>query len=197
MSNQNLNPWFNIWVHPKKTIRSILDKNPRGIIPWIAIIWGISLFWNSYLWKGHLWEGRFPHAVFFIALVIAGAILGIVLLYFEGWIYNLTSSWIGGKGDFTKTKCVVGWSKYPFIITNIFGIISVLVLAQPWVSGLFGFLNLVAAVWGFVLFMNMLGEAQKFSAWKGVLAFLIAFVLIFVAIMIIALLVPLLSPLFQ
>lgn len=192
MANEHINPWSQIWIHPRKTLRSILSTNPQRVIIWLALLGGLI----SSLSFVHLLEGE-GKTLAIIAILVAGAILGLIHLYFGGWLYQLTGSWIGGQGSFTDVKCAVGWSNYPFIISSLFGILSLFTLAHPWVLALFGIVNLILAVWGLVIFFNLISEAHRFSIWKGILCFLIAFALIFVVVMIILLIIPLLQPLFQ
>ncbi len=198
MEFQNINPWTHIWVHPKKTIRSILDRDPRRMIIWLALIEGvISAFaWAGQAGTAHPDRQDFHNFWALLALFVSGGIFGIIHLYFGGWLYKLTGSWLGGKGTFTDVKCAVGWSNYPFILANIASLISLLVVPNPWLQGLFGLITLVFAVWGIVIFLNMVGEAHRFSAWRALLAVFIAVILIFVAVMLVALLVPLIAPLF-
>lgn len=195
-----INPWLHIWGSPKKTLRSILETNPKRVILWLAILGGIisAFSWLGFLWFNYPYQETYKNTCFIIAVLIAGGIFGIIHLYFGGWLYRLTGSWVGGAGSFTDVKCAVGWSNYPFIIAGILGILSFLLPNLClWAQFAFGILNLIFAIWGFVIFMNLLGEAHRFSAWKALLAFLIALVLVFVALMIVSLLVPLLRPLFD
>ncbi len=199
MRSENINPWLQLWIHPKKTMRSILDTDSSRAILWLAVIWGaISAFSGfGYLWMTNPDRENLSQIYLLVSIIIAGGFAGIIHLYLGGWLYKLTSSWLGGKGTFTDTKCVVGWSYYPFILGNIAGICSIAVIPNPWLQLAFWLINVVIAVWGIVIFLNALGEAHRFSAWKSLLAVIIACILIFVAIMIIALLVPLLAPLFE
>lgn len=195
MENENINPWLHLWTRPRATLRSILNRDPKRVIIWLAIIGGIfsSL---SFIDMHALSRTKFS-ILFFIVLVVIGAVIGIIHLYFSGWLLKLTGSWLGGKGTFTDVKCAVGWSNYPFIVVNIFSILVALSTPLIWLQLTLSLIMLILLVWAFVIFMKLIGEAHQFSAWKGLLAFLIAIVLIFVVFMIIALLVPLLSPLFQ
>ncbi|MCH9626341.1 MAG: hypothetical protein S4CHLAM123_15380 [Chlamydiales bacterium] len=199
MKNRSINPWFDMWVHPKKTIRSLIDTNPYKVIIWLAIIGGILSAFGGivYLWVQIPERENTHRAVFVVAALIAGGILGLIHLYFGGWLYTLTGSWIGGKGNFTGVKCAVGWSNWPFILTHIISILSLWAVPNPWLQSILGLIDLILVIWGLVIFLNMLGEAHRFSAWKALLAIIIAYILIFVALMIIALLAPLLSPLFK
>lgn len=194
-----INPWISIWCSPKKTLRALLEKDPKRVILWLAIVSGVI---SAFSWLGYLWLYKPSHpeyqtALFIIGTVVVGVIAGLIHLYFGGWLYRLTGSWLGGKGTFTEVKCAIGWSFYPFIIAGIFGLISMLAFPNPWLQSTFGLLNVIVAIWGFVILMNLIGEAHSFSAWKAVLAFLIAVVLLCVALMLVSLLVPLLRPLFD
>lgn len=193
-----INPWLQIWSSPKKTLRSILEKDPKRFILWLAIVGGIisGLSWLGYLWFNYPYHLAYKNTFFIVAMLIAGGIFGVINLYFGGWLYRLTGSWVGGTGSYTDVKCAVGWSWYPFIIAGILGVLSVLA-SNLWIQFALGVLNLIFGFWGFVIFLNLLGEAHRFSAWKALLAFLIALVLLFVALMIVSLLVPLLRPLFD
>lgn len=194
----NINPWLQIWVHPKKTMRLILDTNPRRIIIWLALIGGIvsTFAWISYIWATHpnLQDLNKTYPV--IILLIGGSAAGLIHLYVAGWLYRLTGSWIGGHGSFTDVKCAVGWSSYPFILANSANILSLLSFSFMWARIFFGLLDALVALWGVIIFLNVLGEAHRFSAWRALLAVIIALVLVFAFVLFISLLIPLLAPLF-
>ncbi len=196
MERSDINPWLGIWIAPKKTIRSILDTHPRKWILLFSIVAGaLGGLLLPLILKPQL-------SSFFIMLVliigvIGGAILGLLSLYFEGWIYTLTGSWIGGKGTFVDLKCAVGWKNYPSILTALLYGLTILAIPNPWLEALFGFLYLVFGIWGFIILVNLVGEAHRFSAWRGFFTVIIAMILVIFAILIISLLIPLLSPLFQ
>jgi hypothetical protein len=197
MAIDSINPWLGIWTQPRKTLRSILNSNPKKIIIWLAIIGGIfsgfTLFSNNWFQP----KAVSYYLLIFCTLVIAGAIIGIIHLYLAGWLLTMTGAWIGGKGNFTEVKCAVGWSNYPFIIADILAILVVLATKILWLKFLVSIVYVIVGIWAIIIFMKLIGEAHQFSAWKGLLAFVIAFILVAVVIMIIALLVPLLAPLFR
>lgn len=179
-------------------MRSILDSDPRRVIIWLAIISGVvsSLAGLGYLWGTFPDRQDFRHVLFLLIILVGGGISGLIYLYVAGWLYKLTGSWLGGKGTFTDLKCAVGWSQYPFILANIASFFGIFAVPNPWFQAFFGLINVILAVWGVVIFLNLAGEAHRFSAWRALLALIIGLILIFVAIMIISLLVPLLAPLF-
>jgi hypothetical protein len=197
MENGNINPWLKLWTKPRGTLRAILATDPKGVIIWLAIIAGVLSALSFAIVSWHPPKESSYRLWLLLAMVIGGGIIGIIHLYFVSWLLQLTGSWIGGKGNFIEVKCAVGWSNYPFILADIFAILSVLSTHLIGLKALFALLNLIAAVWGLIIFMKLIGEAHQFSAWKGVCAVLIALVLIFVLLMLIALLAPLLAPIFQ
>ncbi len=199
MANENINPWLRLWVHPKKTIRSIIDSDPRRVIVWLAIIGGMI---SALSWIGLTWL-RFPdrenvrHAIFIVAMLVSGGVIGILHLYFGGWLYRLTGSWIGGKGSFTDVKCAIGWANYPFIISGILAAMSYYAVPHFWFMSVIGLTQLTAFVWAFVILLNLVAEAHRFTVFRAFCTLLIGLALIFVALLIIGLLVPLLHPLFR
>lgn len=197
MESGNINPWLHIWTHPKRTMRAILDSDPQRLIIWLAILGGIFSFAaTGYWWKTYP-EQKISWVFFVIAILILGVISGLIHLYVGGWLYRLTGSWLGGSGTFIEVKSAVGWSNYPFILVNIAALLSIWTAPLLWLQALFGLISFVLGVWAFVLFLNLLGEAHRISAWRALLAVIIAFILIFVVVMIISLIIPLLAPLFD
>ncbi len=198
MVPEKINPWLQIWVNPKKMIRAMIDRNPTRVIIWLAILWGIlsGLSSTSYLMLTYPHNALYRNVFFVITVLIAGGFFGIIYLYIGGWLFKLTGAWVGGKGTFTSVKCAIGWSYYPFIIAHVIGYFSVLSIPNIWLQSLFGLINVVITVWGMIIFLNVVGEAHRFSAWKALLAWMIALVLVLVVIMLISLLIPLLAPIF-
>ena len=199
MENQDINPWKQIWTEPRKTMRSILSTDPKKTIIWLAIIGGI-LGALTYVLSLHLSQPpRIDHLydLRVVGILIAGGIAGLIHLYFGGWLYRLTGSWIGGKGSFTDVKSAVGWSNYPYILGSLFALLGLLSIPHLWLQSLFGLFNFVILIWGLIIFLQLLSEAHQFSIWKGILTVLIASALIFVVMILIALLISLTAPLFQ
>lgn len=187
------NPWTQIWIAPRETLRQLFSASQHMIIS-LAIIGGVisSLSWLGLLWTQYPHQEEFQRITFIILFAIIGALLGLANLYFGAWLYKITGSWIGGIGNFRRVKYAVGWANYPFIIAGLFNIFSFLAAPNVWLEFIFSFINMVLLLWGIILFINLLAEAHQFSAWRGLWSIFIAAALIFVAIMAIALLVSLL-----
>lgn len=194
METPNINPWLHIWTQPRKTMRALLVR-PEYMVLFLALVGGMVslLAWLAFpLFQ----DPTRSKLILLIFIVIGGCIIGILNLYFGSWLYRLTGSWVGGKGTFVQTKCAVGWSNYPVIISSIFLILSTISSNNLWLQAFFSVVNTIISVWSFIIFIHLLAEVHQFSVWKSLLSILIAFVLLFVMILLIALLIPLLKPLF-
>lgn len=192
-------PWLTIWVRPRETMRKILDTNPYRLIIWFALLWGVlgSISLLNQLWTHYTHRPEFRTLPYILISLFGSILIALLVLYLGGWLYKLTGSWIGGKGTFVEIKCAVGWSFYPFIITSILGLLVFATMGIPWLTAIFGLLQLAALVWSFIIFLFLLAEAHKFSVLRALGTILIAYALVFAALMILGLLVPLLTPLFN
>lgn len=193
------NRWLQIWIHPRITMRKILDSNPFQTILALAIIGGIlaGMMWHATFWLNipHSETGHRP--IMFLLSAIFGGIFGIVNLYVGGWLYRLTGGWLGGVGTFTDLKCAVGWGNYPMIIANIVGLIAYFFITHPAVFLTIAIIHFALVIWGIIILLNLVGEAHRFSTWKALGAVLIGALLIFVLLTLIGLLIPPLKPLFH
>ncbi len=197
MENGKYNPWLQLWTEPRKTIRSILTTDPQKLIIWLAVAGGIVSLISYAAYNPSRATTPLTLGIYFVLLAIVGGIFGLIHLYFSGWLLKVTGQWVRGKGSFTDVKCAVGWSNYPFIISNLFALLNFLFLDHLWIRSIFLVGSFVLSFWAFIIFLKLIGEAHQFSAWKALLAFIIYTVLILAVLVIIALLVPLLSPLFH
>lgn len=199
MTNGNINPWTNLWIHPKKTIRHLIDTAPQKNIRWLAFINGLlmGIPWLMTSWERIGEKGGSLRLLLSLVVLVLGGLLSLAYLYLGGWLFRLTGSWLSGKGSFNDVKCAIGWVNWPSIIAALFGIFSFLSFSNVWLQSAFGLVNVILAVWTLIIFCNVVGEAHRFSAWKAALAALIGWVLVLVVLAIISLTVPLLAPLFS
>ena len=192
-----INPWGKLWIHPRATLRAILDTNPFRMIIWLALIGGMvsSLSWLAFLWIRTSQQEIYRTILSSIVLIVFGGLVGIIYLYLGGWLFKVTGSWLGGKGKFTDVKCAIGWANYPFIISGVIATLSCFFIANLWLMTFFGLAQLTSFVWAFIILLKLIAEAHRFNVFQGFCTLLIGFVLIFVAMMLVALILTLLSPL--
>ena len=197
-SNQ-IHPWGQLWIHPRKTLRKILDSNPFRAILWLAFIGGVvsAFTWIAMLWMLYPLREVFRHIMFTSGIMLFGGSLGLIMLYFGGWLFRLTGSWIEGKGSFTDVKCAIGWSNYPFIISGILATLSYVAVPHFWFMSVIGLAQITAIVWAFIILLNLIAEAHRFTLFRAFCTLLIGLALIFVALLVISFLVTMLYPLFR
>lgn len=194
-----INPWLSIWTRTRQTMRHILQTNPFKTILWLSALNGAvgALVWLATLWSNYPTKTSYRGSVFIFALLVLGALVGLVGLYFGGWFYKVVGRWLKGTGTFVEVKAAIGWSAYPFLVASLFNFLSLLTLLRyPMTSLFFATLYVIALVWGFIISLKLLAEAHEFSAWRALGTVVLAILLIFIVVMIVALLLPLLSPLF-
>lgn len=195
MEKLPFNPWLNVWVHPRQTIRAIVDTNPNYRFYILAAIYGFPTLLQV--------AQSFSLAQTTSLPIIIG--IALVLSVLVGWVgitiltalLFWTGKWIGGAGTYRNIRAAVAWSNVPNIVDVAIWVILMFTFgsqlftqefantpftgtALTIVTTLF-FVQVIAAVWGFILFLKMVGEVQGFSAWRALLNVIIPFVLLFAA----------------
>lgn len=192
-NERQMSVWASLWIHPRLSLRRILEKDPCGKVLMLAMINGLisALLWRYMIIAASDEKTLLGSPLIAIAFAIGGALLGAFYLYFGGWLYRLTGSWLGGKGSFIDVKCAMGWSYYPFTIASLLYFPHLLLKFNPLGHLLSTSLFVIASIWAFVLWLELLGEAHRFSALKSLATLLISALLVFSVIFILLLLIPL------
>lgn len=164
-----INPWLQASLHPRNTIRFIVENNPKQGFVWIAWIYALQylLFTIGYSFSGASWTPLI------VSLVLA-PVLGLLWFYFYGWLLSFTGKWLGGQASMEHLRAAFAWSKIPSLINYpiwLFLVISsgsMFFLPGP----LFTFLNLIVmavSIWMLVLLVAMVAEVQKFSLGRAII----------------------------
>ncbi|MBM3191518.1 MAG: hypothetical protein FJZ63_02535 [Chlamydiae bacterium] len=180
---QAVNPWWEMWIKPKATLRSILDTNCRhgffqicflvGLVQLLRLFQYFSLATSLPLW-----------GILALALILAVP-CGFVSLNLSTLFIYLTGKLFKGKGSYYEVRAAVTWPNVTAIFSLIF--IGVLVLTfqgdffyrkfieTPFLlSTIVFFLDVVLGIWNIVLLVLALSEAQGFSGGRSVLNLLLA-----------------------
>ncbi len=188
-----LNPWLSIWVHPRKTIRTLIEYNTNYRLVALCAIYGFQYILQilQYLSLG---QGTSLIFVILLALIFSipvGYIVFNVLSAFYFWIGKL----IKGKGSFKQIRAATYWSSVPMVVSCLVWIVLMvlhgnslfvagyetkLVGAAAAVSMGLGVLQLVIGIWGLIIMLHALGEVQGFSAWMALLNLVLAGLAIFI-----------------
>ncbi len=197
---QPLNPWFAIWIRPRETIRYIVAADVNYHLYLLATIVGVLQTLGSAI------ESKtgdiLPWYVVVIGILVVGPLSGVLNLYIGGAVFRWVGSRLGGSGTFKAVRAAYAWSFLPNIIGAFPYILYVLLFRSEAFSSktpqfdvrlsqnpalssyVFGWGLLlmiggfVSLIWQPVILSNTLGEVHGFSAWRGLLTFLIPVVII-------------------
>ena len=186
------NPWLQIWIEPRATIRSIVATNPKFRFTTLSAIYGFPIALNFA--QNTSLANTLPIWAIILASLILCPFIGMIGISICAWLLKFTGRWIGGRGAFTSVRAAVAWSNVPsavsilmwFVLLGVFGrqvfqkefAETAFVGYQAGVVFLVFLIQTVVSIWGFILLLKTLGEVQGFSAWKALLNVIIPFVLI-------------------
>jgi hypothetical protein len=197
-ANPESNPWFTIWLNPRKTMREILDSDPTRMVIVLSVLGGIAESLDKAEAK-HMGD-KLPLPAILAICLILGPIGGLLSVYFGGAIIKWTGSWIGGRGSTTDIRAALAWSNIPIIWALLLVIPKILLIGQDLFTStpildsaptlkmlfiVFGLADLVIGIWSGFVTLKCLAEAQRFSAWKALLNIILPGVIILVPILIV------------
>ena len=198
-----INPWIDMWLKPRATMRFILDTDPRRMVIVLAMIGGVARTLDRA--SSQSLGDRFPLAGVLAFAAIFGALSGMIGLYLFGFLVRWTGGWIGGRGTAEGIRAALAW---PNVITawalllmipelfifreELFTSATPRIEANPLLSlGLmvFGAQEIVCGLWAVVATLKCLGEVQGFSAWRALGNTLLAGLVIAAPFLVLAILV--------
>ncbi len=190
-----LNPWFRIWINPRRTIRRIVDIAPGKGFLWLSLIYGFPVLMQ--IAQSLSLALYFSWPVILITALIFAVFIGMLGITITAGLLTWVGKWIGGVGSFTQVRAVVAWSNLPVIVTALTWIAWIFIfkgtlfydgflstgfagMAKTLIMS-FAILQFAASLWSFVLLLITLSEVQGFSVWKALLNIILPFVLIVIA----------------
>jgi hypothetical protein len=171
-----MSPWITIWFQPRHTLRKQLLQDPQYALIFLAVLGGLlnGYGWIYYSWQAYPFADTLQRFNLVLASLCAGVLYMVMYLYLFGWLYSWTGSWIGGQGDFTRCKCAVGWSFYPFIVSSCFALIQVTEQFPPNIQTALGMITFILSIWAIVILFALIAEAHQFSVGKAIFTFLLS-----------------------
>lgn len=178
-----INPWLSVWRTPTNTIKTILSKNPRFGLPFLAAIFGfpLALFFLRSLSAG---ESLSLTANFLIALLVCIP-FGYIGFFIIAAILLGVGRSIDGKGHLGELIAVVAWANAPIVITLFtwfFAILysqnSVFISSESTPATIY-IIRWLVFIWSLVLLIKMNAEAQNLSIKKSVANILLVLILVF------------------
>lgn len=184
-------PWLTIWVAPRKTMRAILDANPRRYVILLALLVGAGEGISNATDRA-LGDTTSLFAVLALAIVLGG-LGGLLSLAVGGWLYRWTGSWFGGVATSEEVRAALAWGAVPLLISGVLLVLQIALYgkemfttltprmdANPYPLLALGFLQVLMAAWTFFLVVKTLSEAHRINAWRGLLALALPTIILFV-----------------
>ena len=189
-------PWISMWVRPRETIRAIVKKNPRQSFYLLSAIYGFPLLLQM------AQNFSLGEVLSFLPILLGALILslfiGMLVITVISGLLSWTGGWIGGKASFLQVRAAVAWANVPNTVNILMWLLMVATFGNqvfthsfaetPFIGYqlivvFFAFLvQVMVAVWGFIIGLKALGEVQGFSAWKALLNVLIPFFMVMIGI---------------
>jgi hypothetical protein len=206
-----------ILISPRATIRAIVDRDPRDRVIVLAVIGGVVgaiaaavQFRSPEAFKigAHSIPAISGATLRKIRLgrIFASPVLALIFLYLDGALLRWSGGLLGGTAKPVEVRAVVGWSSVPSILTGLILIAFTLIdppatmpsgpaatfaaLIREWPRLVLG---AALGLYTFVISVKCLAEVHRFSAWRGLGAWLIERLLLFGAFIVLAIAVPLLA----
>src|SRR6266478_2042783 len=103
-----------IWLHPRTTIRSVVDRGAGGTI-FLAGLFGFVIAFSIVAQNAN----RGYSATFDLAAMVVGSLSGIGFLYGMGALLRWTGSRLGGTADGRAVRAVITYSQIPLILSEV------------------------------------------------------------------------------
>ena len=185
MAKLKINPWKEVWLHPRNTIKAILKYDPKYMVLPLAALAGIANNALEFEVMDVIVGGRS-----FIGSVFVAAILGIISLYISGFLLSLTGKWIGGKADALKLRATIAWASVP-VVASLVLFIPLFFALNSELMGILGLSSIAVAIlgiWSLVLQVGMISEIQKFSIVKTIFNIILSIIVVLIPALILAVL---------
>lgn len=195
-----VNPWANIWVKPRETIKKIVKFDPKYRFAILSFLYGLPMLLHM---AQNLELGeRFTTAGIVVAAVVLATFVGMLGIVIASGLVYWTGKWIGGQSSYINVRAAVSWSNVPNIVSIVVWALMIYnfqdqIFTEAFEDMVMGtsasmgislamLLQSAMAIWSFIILVKGLGEVQGFSAWKGVLNVLIPFFMVGIAIWILS-----------
>ena len=191
MSELNIKPWLSIWIKPRQTVRAIIEFNVRYRFFILSVLYGLPTILQTA--QNLSLGGAFSLPAILIGSIVLSPLLGAIGLLLSTLFLTWTGRWIGGKASFLEMRCAVSWVNSTNLVTVLiwsslivrfkeilffegFTKMAMPVIDSTWLAICF-FLQMIVAVWSFILLLYAISEVHRFSIWKSFLNIVIAFLL--------------------
>jgi signal peptidase I len=169
-------PWLSVWFRPRQTIERIVAANPRRQV-WLLASLGLICSTVLQLllagWISVLLDWRAG-----AALVVGGAIAGIVSLYYSSLFFRWSGRLFGGQASRAHIRAALAWGQLPAILGLVLCLAVVLVLkllgadrsSAETLTAVFVAIAAATGLWSLIMTWHMLGRVQGLGFWRGAIS---------------------------
>ena len=199
-----MSPFLAIWIHPRRTMRDILDTDPTDRVILLALCLSITNAFLNVLVQSQ--GAELSLRAVFTAALVGGSIGGLIAIFLMGWLFGVSGRILGGTGSNLETRAAIAWSQVPALCAGMIWAIIYVVLrkvdigsfvAETLLSMIYWITISVASLWSLVLMFGTLAEAHRFSVWRGFFAWLLGLFFITVPVAILAIILAIAFPAFM
>ncbi len=175
------NPWLDMWTSPRATIQHIIEINPTYMVLVLASLSGIGKVLDRAVSRSL--GDEVSLTVILIVALVGGSIAGIIGLYIFSALLRWTGKWLGGTGSSVNLRAAIAWSYAPAAWALLLWLPTLLIIGEDifkedlqviqgnflaifWMF-VFIVIEIVAAVWAFILLLKCISQVQQFSVWKA------------------------------
>lgn len=177
---------------PRKTIRSIIETNPRFHVNLLAALFGIS--WTIGQLSAQNAGDNLSLPIILLGALVGGPIIGITIVYIIGEVLHWTGGWLGGKGTSAEVRAGYVWGWLPNLWVLPLWIPEVMIFGKELFTGgkpsmeanvvlalaflVFTGIDLIASIWTLVLIVANISEIHRLPVWKGLIVLVLGFLII-------------------
>lgn len=169
-------PLATLWFSPRQTIEQVVATRPTHLVWVLAILGTIATIYGQIVSIGA--SGPFADWRFWRALILVGAVGGIVLVYLSALVLNWVGRLLGGQAP---ARALLAWSALPNILGFLIALIAGIALSGG--NAVTAKALLVAfGLWGFIVFLLMLARVQHFGFWRTIAAYVLYLIVLLVIV---------------
>lgn len=189
---EEVSPWTDIWVRPRKTIDWIIQNYSNWLVTAILIYLAGVNFGIGQAELKNYGDIKTAGKILVNSLLVSG-LAGLITYNIWIWSIDFAASWFGGRGDFKRTQIAFAWSMVPTVVALILSLISYLLFDEEMFTSsktaienntflfvsfwILAILEGVLAIWQIVLLVVTVSQVQKISIMKSIASIVIGFML--------------------
>ncbi|MCJ1908916.1 Yip1 family protein [Planococcus ruber] len=182
--NSKLNPFLSVWLNTRNTVRYVIEEKSMVYVFLLILLTGITSTFVS-LYQGTDDIG-IPIGILIVGSAIISPIAVAIGIAIMSGIYLLVGKLFKGTGTYIELFKAVATSMIPQIWLLPLFLILMIVSPDLFFAGsesasngaiffmaIFAVILAIVTIWGIVIQSKAIGEAHRFSSWKGFFTLLI------------------------